>query len=180
MTYYTYEHTPAGDIMLVGDEHKLSAVYWQVYRYTPEPQDDWIEDRSKFKRALQQLHEYFAGTRTAFDIPTETHGTQFQESVWHELERIGYGETRSYQQIANAIGTPGSARAVGAAVGRNPLSIIIPCHRIVGSNGALTGFAGGIEAKRSLLELEGAAPATLPSHPIAVRQSKRLDKYAAS
>ena len=102
----------------------------------------------------RQLEEYFAGERTMFDLPIRPRGTQFQISVWNTLLAIPYGETRSYAQIANAIGRPSAVRAVGAANGANPIPIVIPCHRVIGSNGSLTGFGGGIDVKRRLLELE--------------------------
>lgn len=153
--YYTYTTTPAGRVMLVGENEKLTALYWDVYKHTPQPSPDWIEDHSHFKTVLDQLDEYFAGHRKAFDTAFAANGTPFQKRVWAALSTISYGETRTYQQIANAIGSPTSVRAVAAAIGRNPLSIIVPCHRVVGSNGKLTGFAGGIESKRILLEREG-------------------------
>lgn len=158
MIYYTYATTPAGDIMLVGDSETLHALYWRSYRHTPAPHVDWIEDRSRFTEVLHQLDEYFAGTRTTFELAVDAAGTPFQKRVWHELSTIGYGETRTYQQIANAVGAPDAVRAVAAAIGRNPVSIIVPCHRVIASSGALTGFAGGLDSKRMLLALEGALP----------------------
>lgn len=113
------------------------------------------EDSDVLARAAQQLEEYFAGTRTEFDLPTAADGTPFQKAVWRALSEIGYGETRSYLDIAVAIGNPKAVRAVGLANGRNPLSIVVPCHRVIGSNGSLTGFGGGLERKRWLLEFEG-------------------------
>jgi methylated-DNA-[protein]-cysteine S-methyltransferase len=112
-------------------------------------------DRQILREAATQLGEYFAGTRTAFDLAVEFRGTEFQRKVWQALIRIPYGETRSYGGIAQQIGVPNGARAVGAANGRNPISIIVPCHRAIGGNGALTGFAGGLDVKRFLLALEG-------------------------
>jgi len=144
--------------MLVGDGTVLNAIYWTVYKHTPAPGSDWQEDASKFKTALKQLDEYFNGSRRTFDIPVFANGTPFQKRIWNELSRIKYGETCSYQQIANAIGFPQAVRAVGAAIGRNPLSIVVPCHRVIASNGKLTGFAGGLESKHALLELEGVLP----------------------
>ncbi len=156
MTYYAYMNTPAGPVTLVGDGIVLNAIYWRVYRRAPAPQADWVEDASKFADVITQLNEYFAGKRTTFDIKTDVHGTPFQKQVWRELTKITFGETRSYQQIADAIGAARAVRAVGAAIGRNPLSIVVPCHRVVASDGKLTGFAGGLESKRMLLEHEGA------------------------
>lgn len=161
MTYYTYTHTPAGSLLLVGDGTTLHAAYWTLYRHTPTPNQDWVEDVTKFKTVLIQLDEYFNGKRQQFDIFFQADGTPFQKRVWQELSKIKFGETRSYQQIANAINMPRAVRAVGAAIGRNPLSIIVPCHRVVASNGNLTGFAGGLESKRILLSHEGVTYATL-------------------
>ncbi len=109
----------------------------------------------------EQLSAYFAGRRKAFELPLAAHGTEFQHSVWQALQAIPYGELRSYRDIAESIGRPRAVRAVGAANGRNPLPIVVPCHRVIGSDGSLTGFAGGLEAKRCLLELEGALTAPL-------------------
>jgi methylated-DNA-[protein]-cysteine S-methyltransferase len=156
MTYYTRMDTPAGALLLAGDGFVLQAAYWTVHSRTPAPQPDWIWDISRFAAALQQFDEYFAGVRRQFDLSLAAAGTPFQRRVWQELARIPYGQTKTYLQIAQAIGVPHAVRAVGAAVGRNPLSIIVPCHRVIGSNGSLTGFAGGIENKRLLLEHEGA------------------------
>jgi methylated-DNA-[protein]-cysteine S-methyltransferase len=105
---------------------------------------------------MRQLSDYFAGTRTHFDLPLDFHGTDFQKSVWAALLTIPFGETRSYAEIARQLGRPTAFRAVGAANGKNPISIVAPCHRVIGTNGALTGFAGGLEGKAFLLELEGA------------------------
>jgi methylated-DNA-[protein]-cysteine S-methyltransferase len=113
-------------------------------------------DHPILKATATQLGEYFAGTRMTFDLPLHPHGTDFQRAVWQQLSAIPHGETRSYADIARALGQPTATRAVGAANGRNPLSIVVPCHRVVGSTGALTGFAGGIAAKRWLLAHEGA------------------------
>lgn len=114
-----------------------------------------------FADVAAQLDEYFAGERKTFDLPLAPRGTPFQRSVWDELLRIPYGATKSYRDIANAIGKPAAVRAVGAANGANPLPIVVPCHRVVGANGSLTGFGGGIDVKRRLLALEGAIPREL-------------------
>lgn len=108
--------------------------------------------------ARRQIEEYFAGRRRTFELEVEGDGTEFQRLVWQELARIPYGETRSYADVAAAIGRPAAVRAVGAANGRNPIPIVVPCHRVIGADGSLTGFGGGLEAKRRLLELEGALP----------------------
>lgn len=123
------------------------------------PRDGWREaDHPLLSRARLQLDEYFAGRRRAFDLPLAPQGTPFQREVWFALADIPYGQTRTYAQLATRLGRPTASRAVGAANGRNPLGILLPCHRVVGANGALTGFSGGLEAKRFLLELEGALP----------------------
>lgn len=158
MTCYTYTDTPAGRLLLVGDASVLTAAYWTAYRHTPAPQPDWVADKHQFKTVLMQLDEYFKGVRQVFELSVQAAGTPFQKRVWDRLSHIRYGETHSYQQIADAIGAPHAVRAVGAAIGRNPLSIVVPCHRVIASNGKLTGFAGGIESKRFLLEHEGALP----------------------
>ena len=116
-----------------------------------------IADDPRFDRVSAQLDEYFSGERTAFDLPVRPRGGAFEQLVWAELLRIPYGETISYGEIAQRIGHPGKARAVGAANGRNPIAIVCPCHRVIGSDGALTGYAGGLETKRALLALESGA-----------------------
>lgn len=156
MMYYTHLETPAGKVLLTGDGATLNAIYWDVYKHTPAPLADWIEDKAQFAHVIAQLDDYFSRRRTTFDVDFLATGTQFQKRVWSELSKIGFSETRTYQQIANAIGSPTAVRAVASAIGRNPLSIVVPCHRVLGSNGKLTGFAGGIESKRLLLQLEGA------------------------
>ena len=123
-----------------------------------EPQNPLLQD------TMRQLQEYFAGTRKSFSIPLDLQGTDFQKKVWNVLLSIPYGETRSYSDIARAIGKPDAVRAVGAANGRNPLSIIVPCHRVIGQNGSLTGYAGGLEIKKMLLDLENSQRNTTTSH----------------
>ena len=130
------------------------------------PQDSWLlsrdgwreADHPLLREAQRQLDEYFAGLRRTFELPLAPRGTPFQREVWFALADIPYGQTCTYAQLAMRLGRPAASRAVGAANGRNPLGIILPCHRVVGANGALTGFSGGLEAKRFLLELEGALP----------------------
>jgi methylated-DNA-[protein]-cysteine S-methyltransferase len=114
-----------------------------------------------FARAVEQLEEYFAGQRTAFDLPLAASGSPFEEAVWGAVATIPYGETRSYGEVARAVGRPDRARAVGSANARNPVAIIVPCHRVIGSDGSLTGYGGGLERKRALLELEGALQPSL-------------------
>ncbi|KEQ55410.1 methylated-DNA--[protein]-cysteine S-methyltransferase [Sphingobium chlorophenolicum] len=156
---YTYRTmaSPVGELTLLASERGLAAVLWEddaPGRVRLEPRIE-SSDHPLLDAAGRQLGEYFAGQRQAFDLPLDFKGTDFQKRVWAALLTIPYGETRSYADIARQIGKPSACRAVGAANGRNPISIVAPCHRVVGANGALTGFAGGLNAKRYLLELEG-------------------------
>lgn len=124
-------------------------------RKNEAPNKEWKEDAAFFTAILRQLRAYFAGELREFDIPLLLEGTAFQKRVWKNLQNIPYGETISYGELAKRIGDPKAVRAVGAANGQNPIPIIVPCHRVIGSNGSLTGFGGGIENKKKLLELEG-------------------------
>ncbi|KKW92834.1 MULTISPECIES: methylated-DNA--[protein]-cysteine S-methyltransferase [Sphingobium] len=155
--------SPVGELTLVANERGLAAVLWEnddPMRVRLEPRAEAVE-HDVLDEAVRQLGEYFAGRRKAFDLPLDFKGTDFQKSVWAALLTIPFGETRSYADIAIQIGKPSACRAVGAANGRNPISIIAPCHRVVGANGALTGFAGGLQAKQYLLGLEGGLFATI-------------------
>ncbi len=148
--------SPVGMLTLVAGDAGLVAILWQDDDPMRVRLGDRIEDRDHpvLADAARQLADYFAGTRRAFDLPLDFRGTAFQCSVWAALLTIPYGETRSYGAIAAQLGCPGAARAVGAANGRNPISIVAPCHRVIGSTGRLTGFAGGLAAKARLLALE--------------------------
>lgn len=152
--YYCYLDTPIGDLLLAGDGDAITLIGFPEgpMRMLPEP--GWHYSEEPFAEARRQLREYFDGGRKTFDLPLRPHGTRFQLTVLNELKKIPYGTTASYGDIARRIGRPSAARAVGAANGRNPLPIVIPCHRVVGSNGDLTGFGGGIATKRALLDLE--------------------------
>ena len=152
--YYCYLSTPIGDLLLAGDQDALSLVGFPegTMRYDPEP--EWIYNEQPLANARKQLTEYFAGERKDFDLPLNLHGTEFQLRVLEELKTIPYGETTSYGDIAKRIGRPKAVRAVGAANGRNPIPIIVPCHRVIGSSGHLTGFGGGLDTKTALLRLE--------------------------
>lgn len=160
---YKRVRSPVGRLTLVATDRGLAAILWEDDRpgrvrlnlQAEEP------DHPVLVEAERQLEQYFAGRRTRFELPLDLSGTPFQRKVWHALLTIPFGETRSYAQIARQVGSPRAARAVGAAVGRNPVSVVAPCHRVVGSTGALTGFAGGLEAKSHLLALEGAGEAQL-------------------
>ncbi|MEP9359275.1 methylated-DNA--[protein]-cysteine S-methyltransferase [Sphingomonas sp. KR3-1] len=148
--------SPVGALTLVASEKGLVAILWEKDSPDRVKLGDVAEDADHpiLAQAEAQLGEYFAGTRTRFDLPLDFRGTDFQKSVWAELLAIPFGETRSYGEIAMKLGRPKASRAVGAANGRNPISIVAPCHRVIGSTGKLTGFAGGLEAKAYLLGLE--------------------------
>ena len=148
--------SPVGELTLVGHDGALTGVYFPEHVRRPDQESFGPRDDAAFTIAAVQLAEYFAGTRTAFDLELAPRGNRFQRKVWAQLIEIPYGETRTYGQLATALGDPGLARAVGAANGQNPLSIIVPCHRVVGSTGKLTGYAGGLQRKAFLLELETA------------------------
>lgn len=152
--YYHYVTTPIGDLLLAGDDEGLSMIGFPEGKMRREPEPDWIPDEARFEEVVRQLDEYFAGRRRSFDLPLHLTGTDFQVQVLEELRRIPYGETTSYGAIAKRIGRPGAMRAVGAANGRNPIPIVIPCHRVIGSGGKLTGFGGGLDTKAALLRLE--------------------------
>jgi len=151
--------SPVGELTLVADESGLAAILWEDDKPDRVRLGALTEkaDHPVLVETELQLGEYFAGERRTFDVPLSFAGTDFQKRVWAALLAIPFGETRSYGEIADQLGNPGASRAVGAANGRNPISIIAPCHRVVGSNGKLTGFAGGLEAKAFLLDLERVA-----------------------
>ena len=161
MITFTHIDSPVGPLLLAADEQGLRVIEFHAPRHPIPPGPHWRRGDPELLRAAQaQLDEYFAGTRHDFDLPLAPQGTAFQCEVWRTLASIPYGETISYAQLAARIGRPAAVRAVGAANGRNPLPIVLPCHRVVGSDGSLTGFGGGLPTKRFLLELEGAlAPA---------------------
>jgi len=154
MMYYRYLNTPIGDLLLAGDEKGLTQIGFPKGKMRRDPEANWIFNEKPFAEACRQLEEYFAGSRKEFDLPLHLSGTDFQVEVLEELQKIPYGETTSYGDIAKRIGRPKAMRAVGAANGRNPIPIIIPCHRVIGSSGDLTGFGGGLDTKEALLRLE--------------------------
>jgi methylated-DNA-[protein]-cysteine S-methyltransferase len=158
MTLYTWIDSPLGRILLMSDGEKLTGLHFEREKYFPCVGPDWVESphAAVLARAARQIREYLAGERDRFDLPLAFAGTPFQQRVWQELLRVPCGETATYGDIARRIGAPQSVRAVGAAIGRNPISIVVPCHRVVGSTGALTGYAGGLERKRALLARERA------------------------
>ena len=158
---YTFTDSPIGRLLLAGDDAGLRRIEFPEGRHPQEPQPEWREERARFSEALRQLDAYFAGRLRRFELPLAPQGTGFQRSVWEALCLIPYGETLSYGELARRLGKPGASRAVGLANGRNPLPIVIPCHRVVGSDGSLTGFGGGLPTKTKLLRLEGARLACL-------------------
>jgi methylated-DNA-[protein]-cysteine S-methyltransferase len=163
-TLFTRLPSPVGELLLAGDAHALSAVWIDGQRWAPAIGDDWRDAAEPFVAATRQLQEYFAGERTAFDLPLRYAGTPFQSEVWHALARIPFGQTRTYGAIAADLGRPRAARAVGAANGQNPFCIVVPCHRLVGSDGGLVDYAAGLEVKRSLLDHEARVIAAQVRH----------------
>ncbi len=153
-TFYARHSTPIGELLLVGSATALTGVYFPAHLRGPAVAAHWTHDPARFADLSAQLDRYLAGTAEGFDLAVEPAGTAFQRRVWDELRRFPYGETVTYGELAAALGRPGAARAVGGAVARNPVSIVIPCHRVVGSAGSLTGYAGTVERKRWLLDLE--------------------------
>ena len=152
---YAYLDSPLGSILLGAGEGGLTLINFQAGTGPVTPDPAWREAGEPFREARRQVAAYFAGDLERFDLPLAPEGTLFQRRVWEELRRIPYGQTRSYGQLAHRLGKPGAARAVGAANGRNPLPIVVPCHRVIGSDGSLTGFYGGLFLKKALLALEG-------------------------
>ncbi len=152
--YYCHLDTPIGELLLAGDNKALYLIGFPEGSMRRDPEADWIYNEKPFLAARQQLLEYFAGERKNFDLPLQLNGSEFQLNVLEQLQQIPYGETTSYADIAKRIGKPKAVRAVGAANRRNPIPIIIPCHRVIGSNGDLTGFGGGLDTKVALLRLE--------------------------
>ncbi|RJF97451.1 methylated-DNA--[protein]-cysteine S-methyltransferase [Noviherbaspirillum saxi] len=158
MTCYTEYHSPLGILLLAATERGLSGLYFEEHRYFKGTRD-WRRDATHphLMRTMAQLDEYFAGRRRVFDVPLDMAGTPFQGAVWNALMSLPYGSTSTYQAIAQRIANPKAIRAAGTAIGRNPVSIIVPCHRVLGVSGALSGYAGGVERKSFLLELESSS-----------------------
>jgi len=152
--FYTAIESPVGPLLLAGDLHGLQSLSFEKSKRAERVQPDWKEDKALFAEVIRQLHAYFGGKLKDFDLPLALEGTEFQLTVWRSLQTIPYGETISYGQLAQRIGNPKAVRAVGLANGCNPIPIIIPCHRVIGSDGSLTGFGGGLANKKKLLELE--------------------------
>ena len=156
---FTEMESPIGLLRLHGTDYGLTGLHMEQHRHGPDEADQcgWLRDDAFFEEALAQLTDYFAGRRKTFDMSIDRGalgGTPFQRKVWRELEKIPYGTTISYGELAKRIDNPDAVRAVGLANGRNPISIVVPCHRVIGANGSLTGYGGGLERKRWLLEFE--------------------------
>lgn len=158
MFYTWFEDSPVGRLLLAGTAEHLKYVAFDdgsTLKRQSIPLDSWEHSEKPFRETVRQLKAYFKGQRTTFDLPLAADGTEFQKRVWQELGNVPYGATVSYGEIATAIGQPTASRAVGMANGRNPISIVVPCHRIIGSSGKLVGYGGGLERKTRLLQLEG-------------------------
>ena len=156
--YFTEFATPIGKLTLTGTGEALTGVFMEDHCHHSASVRDAVRDDAPLREARRQLDEYFAGARREFSLALEADGTEFQQSVWRALQKIPFGTTASYGDIAKRIGNPKAVRAVGLANGRNPISIVVPCHRVIGANGSLTGYGGGLERKRFLLALEKCAP----------------------
>lgn len=152
--YYTTFESPVGRLFLAGDSNALLSVSFECSKRAASPQANWKENRAIFKEAIRQLEAYFSGELREFQLSLAMAGTEFQRRVWEALRAIPYGETISYAQLAVRVGNSKATRAVGLANGSNPIPIIVPCHRVIGSDGSLTGFGGGLSTKKKLLELE--------------------------
>ena len=155
--YYSRVKSPVGPLLLAVSERGLLALEFGRGKIHP----GWVESEEKTSPCARQLAEYFGGRRRQFELPLDLRGTDFQKRCWQALLKIPYGKTRSYADIARAMGKPRAVRAVGLANGQNPIAIIVPCHRVIGSDGSLTGYGGGLHVKRKLLELEGALSGSL-------------------
>lgn len=157
MIRFTHHASPVGELLLASVDDALVGLWLDGQRGMPTPDDDWRAHARSFDRARRQLDEYFAGRRRAFELALAPRGTAFQRAVWRQLVAIPFGATTSYGALARALGCPTAARAVGAANGQNPISIVVPCHRVIGKDGALRGYAGGEPRKRWLLDHERVA-----------------------
>jgi methylated-DNA-[protein]-cysteine S-methyltransferase len=164
MTFFSALSTPIGRLLLVSrrGEH-LSGIYMEDHAGAPLHDAAWVQDEARFREARRQLGEYFGGSRTSFDLALSFEGTPFQRRVWNALLAIPFGRTITYGELARRIGAPNGSRAVGGANAKNPLSIVVPCHRVIGSDGSLTGYAGGEERKRWVLDFERRPRAVITS-----------------
>ncbi|MEU7382910.1 MULTISPECIES: methylated-DNA--[protein]-cysteine S-methyltransferase [unclassified Streptomyces] len=157
MKRYTVIDSPYDLLTLVADDGVLCGLYMTEQRHRPPEESFGEPDDAPFGEAVEQLDAYFGGELKEFTVPLRLHGTPFQRSVWDQLRKIPYGETRSYGDLATALGNPGASRAVGLANGKNPVGIIVPCHRVIGTGGSLTGYGGGLPRKQRLLDFERGA-----------------------
>jgi methylated-DNA-[protein]-cysteine S-methyltransferase len=160
-TRYRVIDSPVGPLTLAGSDDVLNHLRMDDQTHPPSGRDQWSLDEGAFPKVVEQLDAYFAGELTEFDVAFDLSGTPFQKRVWAALLDIPYGRTASYGEVASRIGQPGASRAVGLANGRNPVAIIVPCHRVIGSTGTLTGYGGGLPRKRLLLDLERQGPGLL-------------------
>lgn len=155
---HTLIDSPYGPLTLVATDGTLSGLYMTEQRHRPPEETFGDRDAGPFGETISQLEAYFAGELREFDLPMRLDGTPFQRTVWQQLQLIPYGETRTYGQLAEALGKPNASRAVGLANGKNPIGVIVPCHRVIGAGGSLTGYGGGLDRKQRLLAFEGATP----------------------
>lgn len=155
-SYDIVKTTELGDLLLVASDGKLTGIYFNDRKHAPKPKSDWQLDPKDpvLKQAVTELREYLAGRRKSFSTPLCSTGTDFQSEVWRQIAQIPYGETITYAELARRVGKPAAVRAAGTATGRNPLSVVVPCHRVVGKSGRLTGYAGGLNRKQRLLVME--------------------------
>jgi methylated-DNA-[protein]-cysteine S-methyltransferase len=163
MIRYARKDFPLGPVVAIADDKGIVSLDFVKAKYARRIGVDWIEDPQDpvIAECFRQLGEYFEGKRREFNLPLAAVGTPFQERVWHEISQVPYGKTISYGELARRAGAPGQARAAGSATGRNPIAVVVPCHRIIGADGSLTGYAGGLPRKQGLLELEGVLQASL-------------------
>ena len=184
-TYYSHFDTPVGPVLLTSDGMGLTGLYMREYKHGEQVRGDWIVDDTAipFREAKQQLAAYFAGTLTEFDLPLAMRGSDFQRGVWEELRTIPFGSTISYGELARRLGNPNASRAVGLANGRNPVSIIVPCHRVIGANGKLVGYGGGLPRKAALLAFESAVlaegPRPFPSSVAEISETEEVQSVLA-
>lgn len=156
MRYSASYKSPLGDMLILATNEALVGLYFVGQKYFPRRDTAWEENRNlaPISQTIGELDRYFAGERIRFEVPLGPYGTAYQHAIWKAISTVGYGETITYGELARRAGFPDNARAAGAATGQNPIGIIVPCHRIIGANGSLTGYAGGLDKKRALLELE--------------------------
>jgi methylated-DNA-[protein]-cysteine S-methyltransferase len=159
MHYFNFYESPMGRMLIVATDQGLSGLYFVDQKYYRDVEREWVRggNHKTIGETARQLTEYFAGTRKEFDITLAAEGTPFQDAVWKAISSVKYGESITYSELARRAGHPGAVRAAGTATGRNPITIMVPCHRIIGSDGSLTGYAGGLDRKRALRELESGA-----------------------